>query len=142
MYDNMWPDFMPDMGTTPESRGVKPAFGNVAGKIHLSGSSWPYNTSNKTVTYHLFHNHGDAFLNLYSEVPTDLSVTHAGIVLGFLDFFTIQVDEDAFVALTVDDQIIGTCVGAGVDVPVDISIIPQIPGTTVRLTITKQNYYR
>ena len=142
MYDNMWPDFMPDMGTTPESRGIKPAFGNAAGKIHLSTSSWPYNTSNKTVTYHLFHHHGDAFMNLYSEVPTDLSVTHAGIVLGGLDFFTIQVDEDAFVALTVGDQIIGTCVGAGVDVPVDISILPQLPGTVVRLTITKQNYYR
>ena len=29
MYDNMWPTFMPSYGTTPESRGVLPAFANA-----------------------------------------------------------------------------------------------------------------
>ena len=47
LYDNMWPDFMPDYGTTPESRGVLPAFGNAGGKYFLQQSSWPYNTGNK-----------------------------------------------------------------------------------------------
>ena len=42
MYDNMWPDFMPSYGTTPESRGILPAFANAAGKYFLEQSSWPY----------------------------------------------------------------------------------------------------
>lgn len=35
MYDNMWPQFMPDYGTTPDSRDILPAFGNAAGKYFL-----------------------------------------------------------------------------------------------------------
>ena len=35
-YDNMWPDFLPEYGTTPDSRDVMPAFGNAAGKYFLS----------------------------------------------------------------------------------------------------------
>ncbi|MCD4789208.1 MAG: hypothetical protein K8R37_04350, partial [Bacteroidales bacterium] len=57
IYDNMWTDFMPTYGTTPPSRDVLPAFGNAAGKYFLYQSAWPYNTSNKEVTYHLFHSH-------------------------------------------------------------------------------------
>ena len=49
-YDNMWPDFLPDYGSTPEERGILPAFGMAAGKYFLQQSSWPYNTSNKEVT--------------------------------------------------------------------------------------------
>ena len=61
----------------PTSRDVLPAFGNAAGKIFLAASSWPYNTSNKEVTYHLFHHHGDAFTTVYTEMPQYLTVTHA-----------------------------------------------------------------
>ncbi len=140
MFDNMWPDFMPDYGTTPESRDLLPAFGNAAGKHFLYQSSWPYNTSNKEVTYYLFHHHGDAFLRLYSEVPQDLNVVHGSIQLGGIDFFTIQVDEGALVCLTVDNEIIGLAESNGQQM--DIPIIPQLPGTIIDLVITKQNYYR
>lgn len=140
VYDNMWTDFMPDYGTTPASRGLKPAFGHAAGKYFLKQSSWPYNTNNKAVTYNLFHHHGGAFLTLYSEMPEELTVNHAGIILGMLEYFTITVDEGAFVALTVGDQIIGTGVGTGSQI--NIPIIPQTPGTQVDLVITKRNHYR
>lgn len=141
-YDNLWPDFMPDYGTWFDSAQLRPAFGNAAGKYYLQQSNWPYNTSNKTVTYNLFHHHGGAFLTLYSEVPVNLDIQHAGVVLGALNYFTIQATEGAIIALTVGDQIIGTGVGAGLGVPVDVPIIPQNPGTEVRLTITKTNYFR
>ncbi len=140
VYDNLWPEFMPAESSTPEPRGVKPAFGNAGGKYFLQQSNWPTNPGNKEVTYNLFHHHGDAFLTLYSEMPEDLSVSHAGVILAGLDYFNITVDEDAFVALTVGDQIIGT--GTGTGGQITIPIVPQIPGTVVDLVITKQNYYR
>ena len=140
MYDNMWPDFLPDYGTTPDSRGVLPAFGNAAGKYFLEQSSWPYNTSNKEVTYNLFHHHGDAFSVIYSEVPQDLTVLHDPVLLGGLDSFTVLADDGSFIALTLNNEIIGTGVGTGA--PVSINIEPQMPGEVILVTVTKQNYFR
>jgi len=140
LYDNMWPDFMPDYGTTPESRDVLPAFGNAAGKYFLEQSSWPYNTNNKEVTYNLFHHHGDAFTVVYSEVPQDLTVLHDPVLLGGIDSYTVMADDGSFIALTVNNQIIGVAEGTGA--PVSISIDPQLPGDEMLVTVTKQNYYR
>ena len=140
MYDNMWPDFLPDYGTTPESRGILPAFGNAGGKYFLQQSSWPYNTSNKEVTYNLFHHHGDAFSVVYSEVPQNLTVVHdAGIIAGETSF-QVTADAGSFIALTVNNEIIGTATGTGS--PVAILIAAQMPPNQVLVTVTKQNYYR
>ncbi len=139
-YDYMWPDFMPEEEENPVSRGVLPAFGNVAGKYFLQASSWPYNQNNKAVTYMLFHMHGDAFTQLYYEVPQDLAVNHNDVILSGLDFFTVTANEGAFICLTVGDEIIGTAEATGS--PLDVIITPQEPGTEVDIVITKQNYYR
>ena len=140
MYDNMWPDFMPDYGTTPAERGILPAFGNASGKYFLQQSSWPYNTNNKEVTYNLFHHHGDAFMTLYSEVPQNLTVNHEPIILSGTSSFTVTADAGALIALSVDGEIIG--VGTGTGSPVSITFDPQIPPTIIKLVITKQNMYR
>ena len=140
MYDNMWPDFMPGYGTTPASRGILPAFANAAGKYFLQQSNWPYNPQNKEVTYYLFHDHGDAFTNLYSEMPQNLTVSHSAILYGGQTTFSVTADQDALISLTVNGEIIGTGVGTGM--PVDINIPPQIPGNEMLVTVTKQNYYR
>jgi len=140
MYDNMWPDFMPGETTDPESRGILPAFGNAAGKIFLEQSNWPYNTSNKEVTYHLFHHHGDAFTTLFSEIPLYLSVSHSPTLLTGATSFTVTANTGSFIALTVNGEIIGTANGTGL--PVAITIPPQNVGDVMIVTITKQNYYR
>ncbi|MCF7794709.1 MAG: hypothetical protein K9N39_12005, partial [Candidatus Cloacimonetes bacterium] len=140
LYDNLWPDFMPDYGTTPDSRDVLPAFGMAAGKYFLQQSSWPYNTNNKEVTYNLFHHFGDAFSTVYSEVPQNLTVVHNPVLLGGANSFSITADDGSFIALTVNDEIIGTADGNGT--PVSISIDPQLPGEEMLVTITKQNFYR
>jgi len=140
IYDNMWPEFMPDYGTNPAHRGILPAFGNAAGKIFLESSSWPYNTSNKEVTYHLFHHHGDAFSTVYSEIPQLLSVSHAAVLLSGINSFTVTANAGSFIALTVNNEIIGTADGTGS--PVAITIPPQNPGDVMIVTVTKQNYYR
>lgn len=140
VYDNMWPNFMPDYGTTPDSRGLLPAFGNSAGKYFLYQSSWPYNTNNKLVTYHLFHHHGDAFLTVYSEVPQNLTVVHEPTLFEGAETFEVTADDGSFIALTANGEIIGTAEGTGS--PANISITPQVSGDQVVVTITKQNYFR
>ena len=141
MYDNMWPDFMPAEGSTPASRGVLPAFGNAAGKYFLKQSSWPYNTSNKQVTYRLFHMFGDAFQVLYTEIPAALTVTHDPEITFGSTSFAIQTNDSAFIALTLGDQILATGYGSSTG-PVNLTI-PILPvGSQVKITVTKHNFYR
>ncbi|MCK5078736.1 MAG: hypothetical protein KAR09_02265, partial [Bacteroidales bacterium] len=139
-YDNMWPNFLPDYGTTPGSRDVLPAFGNAAGKYFLQQSSWPYNTSNKEVTYNLFHHHGDAFMTIYSEMPQNLTVNHNPILYAGVSSFDVSANGGALIALTVNGEIIGTATGTGA--PVSIDIPGQVPPDQMLVTITLQNYCR
>lgn len=140
IYDNMWPDFMPDYGTTPESRGALPGFGAAAGKYFLQQSSWPYNTNNKEVTYYLFHHHGDAFSTLYTQVPLTNNIVHDNIMLSGLDFFTITANAGSLVCLSVNGNIIGIADATGSSQ--DVVIEPQEPGTIVDIVVTLQDHYR
>jgi PKD repeat protein len=141
MMDNMWPAFMPDEETQVTPRGVLPAFGNAAGKYFLKKTNWPYNTGNKQVTYRLFHMLGDAFSVVYFEIPQQLTITHDQEILENATTFNITANENAFIALTVNNEIIATGVGNGT-VPVVITIPPQTAGTMVMVTVTKQNFFR
>ncbi len=140
IYDHLWPDFLPNFNTTPDARGLLPAFGNAAGKYFLKSSGWPGNSGTKEVTYNLFHHHGGAFSVLYSEVPQYLTVINNNELLAGLDFFTVQADTGSLIALSVNGEIIGVASATGF--PMDISIEPQLTGTVVDIVVTKQNYYR
>ncbi|MCK4569084.1 MAG: PKD domain-containing protein [Bacteroidales bacterium] len=140
VYDNMFPDFMPNETTQFPVSYVMPAFGNAGGKHFLFQSNWPYNTSDKLVTYRLFHHHGDAYLTLYTEVPVNLSVTHASSLLNTATSFSVTADAGSFIALVANGEILGTANGTGS--PVSITIPVQSAGTVITVTVTKQNYYR
>lgn len=138
-YDNMWPDFMPSYGTEHSTNFILPAFGNAAGKYFLRQSSWT-DDNVKEITYYLFHQHGDAYMNLYSELPQHLEVEMLPVLIAGSGQYQLKVEEGATICLTVDDQIIGFDYGTGNTQ--NITVTPQTPGTTVKLTIKKQNYYR
>lgn len=140
LFDNMWPQFMPSYSSTPAERGLLPAFANAAGKYFLQQSSWPYNTSNKEVTYHLFHMHGDAFLRLFSEVPQVLTVTHNPVLFAGMTSFDITANQGATICLTVNGNIIAVATATGVTQ--SITIPGQVPPDDVVVTVTKQNYKR
>jgi len=141
LYDNMWPDFMPDYGGNPiEEREFRPAFGSASGKYFLSTSNWPYNSGSKQITYRLFHHHGDAFGIVYTEVPQDLQLNYAESISSVLDYVEIEANEGAMIAFSVDGELIGTGVGNGNSQ--QISIDPQLPGTNIKVVVTKQNYFR
>jgi len=139
-YDNMWPDFMPDYGSTPEPRGILPAFASAAGKYHLQQSNWPSNSDNKVATYHLFHHHGDAFTTVYSEVPQSLTVSHESFLYMEETTFEVTADIDALIGLSVNGELIGSGIGTGA--PVSIEIPALTPADQVLVTVTKQNYFR
>ncbi|MBN1634267.1 MAG: T9SS type A sorting domain-containing protein [Ignavibacteria bacterium] len=141
MYDNMWPNFMPTFGTTPASRDCRPGFGNSAGKIHLYGSSWPYNPQNKEVTYHLFHNHTDAFMQMFYMVPTNMTISHNSTIFAGATTFSVTADSGAFICLSLDGVILGTATSIG---GTSIINIPgsQIPPQIITVTATKQNKFR
>ncbi len=138
-YDNMWPDFMPTYGTQHATNFVRPAFGNAAGKYFLRQSSWT-DEDWKQITYYLFHQHGDAYMTLYTEVPQELDVTMLPVLYSGSDQYTVKADEGATICLTANGQIIGFDIATG-DTQT-IAVTPQEIGTIVKLTITKQDYYR
>ena len=139
VYDNMWPDFMPTYGTQHATNFLRPAFGNAAGKFFLKQSSWT-DDGVKEITYYLFHQHGDAFMNLYSEVPQKLAVEMLPVLPAGSEQYQVKADEGAVICLTANGQIIGFDNATG-DTQY-VAITPQEAGTKVKLTITKQNYYR
>jgi hypothetical protein len=144
MMDYMWTDFLPShpiYGYDTTSRGLLPAFANVAGKYFLQQSSWPYNSGSKIITYYLFHLHGDAFMRLYSEVPQSLTVSHSSTISSSATSFAVTANSGSFIALTLNGVILGTATGTGSAVSVPISGT-LTPSDYVHVTITKQNYYR
>lgn len=141
MYDNMWPSFMPSYGSNPSHRGILPAFGNAAGKYFLQQSSWPYNSGSKTVTDHLFHHHGDAFLTVYSQVPQLLTVVHDPIINTGVTTFTVTADAGALICLSLNGVILGTATGTGAPVVITIPGT-QVPPDYIDIVVTLQNFYR
>jgi len=142
LYDNMWTDFLPDMVSSPASRGLLPCFGNAAGKYYLQQSTWPASSQSiKNITYKIFHFHGDAFSSLYSEVPQSLAIAHDPVLFTGVSSFTVTADPGAFIALVIGDEILGTADGTGSPVAIPIPGL-QIPGQEMIVTVTKTNYFR
>ena len=138
-YDNMWPDFMPTYGTQHATNFILPAFGNEAGKFFLRQSSWTDDYV-KEITYYLFHHHGDAYMNLYSEIPQRLNVEMLPVIEEGSNQYQVKADEGSTICLTANGQIIGYGIATG-DTQM-IEVTPQATGTRIMLTIKKQNYYR
>ena len=106
MYDQYDPQFMPDYGPYAEYEGNwRPAFGNVAGKYFLAQSNWPYNTQNKAITYKMFTAHCDAFLTLYTQVPTAMNVTHPAQITASTTSINVTAPQGAIIALTRNNNI-------------------------------------
>ncbi len=141
LMDNMWPQFMPQYGSNPASRGVLPAFANNAGKYFLQQSSWPYNTSNKEVTYHLFHHHGDAFLRVCTEVPQNIAATFNPTIYESETEVTVVTAANAKLCLSAYGNILATA-STSMNTTVTFTIPQQFEGTVLKLTITKPNCNR
>ncbi|MDY0016324.1 MAG: C25 family cysteine peptidase [Candidatus Delongbacteria bacterium] len=140
IYDYLWPSFMNDYGSpTTNNDEFMPAFAEVSGKIFLDYSSWPYNIDKKEVTNYLFHMHGDPYLNVYTEVPQNLTVNHGDLYDG-QSTINVSADLGSEITLVANGEIIGKGIGTG-SLSV-ITIPPQFSSVSVTLTVTKHNYFR
>ncbi len=140
VFDNLFPDFMPAQSTTFPSAFALPAFAASAGKHFLYQSSWTTSSTAKITTYRLFHHHGDAFMNLYTEVPQTLAVSHPLTLDAGQTSMQVTANSGAFIAITAGDQILATATASGS--PLTITFPPLESGVTVYVTITKQNFKR
>lgn len=144
MFDNMWPNFMPAYGTNPPAmqRDKRPAFACASAKYFLKQSSWT-STTTKQITYRLYHMFGDAFQWFYSEVPKNLTVSHAATVGQADTNFYVKADAGSFIALTIPGvngpEILGTATGTGAPVSIPLA---QPPTANMLVTVTKQDHFR
>ena len=138
-YDYMWPNFDPGHGAEGQN-SILPCFANSSGKWFLQASNWPYNGGDKEVTYYLFHHHGDAFSNVYTEVPVEIAIEYSEVLLSGMTSVNITAELGTFICLSVGDVILATAAGTGS--PQSIMIESQSPMTLVHLTATKQDCYR
>lgn len=139
LFDYLYPDFMPDYG----SQNIDfqyPAFANLYGKLFLKKSSFPSNTDYIAITNRLFHYFGDAFLQLNTEIPKEISVNHLKTILPGQRFVTVEADEGATIALSVDSQLIAK--GKAANGRVTLHLAPLSNGTIIKVVATKQNHFR
>ena len=141
MYDQYDPDFMPTYGPYANYEGNwRPAFGNVAGKYFLAQSNWPYNTQNKAITYKMFTAHCDAFLTLFTQVPTAMSVSHPTQITPVTTSINVSAPQGAVIALTRDNNILAVATATGNTQ--SISFQAQPSNTEIAIVATKQDRLR
>ena len=139
-FDYLYPDFMPNYGND-DIRFQYPAFANAYGKYFLHQSSFPSNASMKAITYHLFHYFGDAFLQLYTEVPQTLSVEHPEHIRTDIMDVTINADDGATIALSFNNNLISKNISKNGSATLHfINVYDE--GDTLKVVVTKQNHYR
>ena len=85
--------------------------------------------------------HGDAFLQLADTVPIDLTVNHLSAVGSGATTVEVTANDNAFIALTVNNEIIATAYGSAAG-PATLAI-PALPvGTKIMVVVTKQDFKR
>jgi|GEM_PF-4533316 len=83
----------------------------------------------KNPTYHVFHLHGDAFLQLCDEVPETLTVSHASSVASTATSFDVAADVGSLIAVAAHGGVLGTATGTGgattvaIDPPTDPGVM-------------------
>lgn len=139
LFDYLYPDFMPDYG----SQNIDfqyPAFANLYGKLFLKKSSFPNNSSYISITNRLFHYFGDAYLQLNSEFPENISINHPASILPGQSHITIEAEDNSCIALSIDSQLIAK--GKPENGKVTLHFMPQYEGTKIKVVATKQNHFR
>ena len=140
-YDQYDPQFLPDYGPYANYEGNwRPAFGNVAGKYFLQQSSWPYNPESKAITHKMFTAHCDAFLTLYTQVPTSMNVTHPAQITASTTSINVTAPQGAVIALTRNNTILAVATATGVSQSITFQAQPS--NTNITIVATKQDKLR
>ena len=141
LYDQYDPQFLPDYGPYADYEGNwRPAFGNVAGKYFLQQSSWPSNPNNKAITHKMFTAHCDAFLTLFTQVPTTMTVTHPSQITASTTSISVSAPQGAVIALTRNNNILAVATATGSSQ--NITFAAQPSNSQITIVATKQDRLR
>lgn len=142
IYDCMWPEFLPDMGGTTAPDFIRPAFVLAEAKNYLDlhfflPEWWP---GVEASTKHIFGYTGETYLNLYTEVPQPLQVTHGLYMTASAHAFDVTADEGAVICLSRGDEIFGVFQSYGDSHTFTMPDMTE--GDHFTVTVTKQNHFR
>jgi len=145
--NHLWSDFLPDYGSERTESKKLTAFANAAAKYYLEQSGWPKNPEHKIPTYDLMHHHGDAFLNLYTEMPQEIQASFLRVMREDQQVFQFSADPYTNITLTYyckDDQVPKILASGRASGNEDTLQLKPIPESVeeVLLTATKQNHFR
>ena len=140
--DYIWPNFMPTLGSSSDPAFVRPSYALVAGKLFLTQGAfmanwWP---SQITDTHNVFHYLGEAYLNLYTEVPQHMSLEVPPFHPDNQWQYEFTAEEGALVCISRDGEFQQAAIATGQHQSLTI---PQMEvGTQFLVTVTKQNRFR
>ena len=141
LFDQYDPQFLPDYGPYASYEGNwRPAFGNVAGKYFLQQSSWPMNTDEKGITHKMFTAHCDAFLTLFTQVPTAMNVIHPAQIPATTSSINVTAPQGAVIALTCNNTILAVANATGNSQIINFPAQPS--NDYITIVATKQDRLR
>lgn len=142
IYDCIWPNFLPDLGGDTPPLFIRPSYVLANAKLYYDYHYFlpAYWINKENSTRHLFCYTGETYLNLFTEVPQPLQITHGLYLPSNAGEFTVTAEEGALICLSRNGEIIGveqshgqTCTFA----------LPELEeGQRIILTATKQNHFR
>ena len=140
--DYIWPNFMPTLGSSSDPAFVRPSYALVAGKLFLTqgafmSSWWP---SQITETHNVFHYLGEAYLNLYTEIPQQMSLEIPPFHPDNQWQYEFTAEDGALVCLSRDGEFLKAAIATGQSQSL---MLPQMEvGEQFLVTVTKQNRFR
>lgn len=143
IFDYIWPNFMPTLGSQTEPELVFPSYALVAGKIFLSQQTFlPYslNPSKTEKTMNLFNYLGETYLNLYTEMPQTMDIALSPYQNENQREVTFTAEENATVCIAKDGTIIHLAKSTGQ--PMTFALPAMQPCEQYQVTVTKQNRIR
>lgn len=140
--DHIWPEFMPDMGSSIAPDFIRPIYALIAGKLFLNEhvflpNWWPQKV---TATHNVFHYIGEAYLNLYTEVPQTMAIDAPLHHKDNQWEYGFTAEEDALVCFSHHNDIIAVIRATGQ--PQSVTLPTMQPNETFVITATKQNRIR
>ena len=142
IYDCIWPDFLPDIGGDTPPDFVRPAYALSGAKNYFAyhfflPNWWP---AIEQSTMNLFGYTGETYLNLYTEAPQPLQITHGLYHTANASEFTVAAEEGTVICLSRNGAIIDVAKSQGQ--PCTFMMPDMEEGTHFTITATKQNRFR
>lgn len=143
MFDYLWPDYMPTLGSQTEPDFSYPSYSLVAGKLFLRQQTFlPYTTDTVKVekTLNLFSYLGETYLNLFTEIPQPLAIDAPVFHANDQWQYTFTAEEGTTICLSNKNGIIAVVRATG---ETQSLMLPQMEvGEHFTLTATKKNRFR